>query len=106
MSKRSLIMAMAFSSLFGGIVAVIGFSFIAPKETIVRPITQDANPVSLTNYVFDSADFIVPSGLNFVFAAKNATNSVVHIRTTYSEGMRANNPFNDFFKDYFGERYE
>lgn len=106
MSKRSLIMAMVFSSLFGGIVAIIGFSFIAPKETIIRSAAVDSNPVSLTNYVFDSTDFIVPSGLNFVFAANNATNSVVHIRTTYGEGMRANNPFNDFFKDYFGERYE
>ena len=106
MSKRSLIIAMVFSSLFGGIVAVIGFSFIAPGKRIIHPVADQANPVSLTNYVFDSADFIVPDGLNFVFAAKNATNSVVHIRTTYQDGMRANSPFNDFFKDYFGERYE
>ena len=106
MSKRSLILAMAFSSLFGGIVAIIGFSIVAPRETIIQPTHAQSSPVSLTNYVFDSADFIVPSGLNFVFAAKNATNSVVHIRTTYQNGMRANSPFNDFFKDYFGERYE
>ncbi|MEP1035506.1 Do family serine endopeptidase [Ekhidna sp.] len=106
MNKRSLILAMMFSSLFGGIVAVVGFSIISPKETIIQSTSGEANPVSLTNYVFDSADFIVPDGLNFVFAAKNATNSVVHIRTTYQNGMRANSPFNDFFKDYFGERYE
>ncbi|WP_436517896.1 Do family serine endopeptidase [Ekhidna sp. To15] len=106
MSKRSLILAMMFSSLFGGIVAVIGFSVISPRETIIQPNADQTNPVSLTNYVFDSSDFIVPDGLNFVFAAKNATSSVVHIRTTYRNGMRANSPFNDFFKDYFGERYE
>ncbi|MEQ8905415.1 Do family serine endopeptidase [Ekhidna sp.] len=106
MSKRSLILAMVFSSLFGGIVAVVGFSLIVPQEKIIQQTGAQANPVSLTNYVFDSADFIVPDGLNFVFAAKNATPSVVHIRTTYSDGMRANSPFNDFFKDYFGERYE
>lgn len=106
MSKRSLITAMIFSSLFGGIVAVVGFSVIAPRETYIQQTSDQGNPVSLTNYVFDSADFIVPDGLNFVFAAKNATNSVVHIRTTYQNGMRANSPFNEFFKDYFGERYE
>lgn len=106
MSKRSLILAMVFSSLFGGIVAVVGFSLIVPQERIIQQTGAEANPVSLTNYVFDSADFIVPDGLNFVFAAKNATPSVVHIRTTYIDGMRANSPFNDFFKDYFGERYE
>lgn len=97
---------MVFSSLFGGIVAIVGFSIIAPRETIIQTRPGQTNPVSLTNYVFDSADFIVPDGLNFVFAAKNATSSVVHIRTTYRNGMRSNSPFNDFFKDYFGERYE
>lgn len=30
----------------------------------------------------------------------------MHIRTSYRDGMRANSPFNEFFKDYFGERYE
>lgn len=106
MSKRSLVLAMVFSSLFGGIVAVVGFSLIVPQEKLIQQTGAQTNPVSLTNYVFDSADFIVPDGLNFVFAAKNATPSVVHIRTTYRDGMRANSPFNDFFKDYFGERYE
>ncbi|MEQ9466153.1 MAG: Do family serine endopeptidase [Ekhidna sp.] len=106
MSKRSLMMAMIFSSLFGGIVAVTGYTLIVPKERIVQSTNGNANPVSLTNYVFDSSDFVVPEGLNFVFAAKNATPSVVHIRTTYANGMRANSPFNEFFKDYFGERYE
>lgn len=106
MSKKGFIMAMVFSSLFGGIVAIIGFSIISPNERIIQQTSASANPVSLTNYVFDSADFIVPEGLNFVFAAKNATPSVVHIRTTYTDGMRANTPFNDFFKDYFGDRYE
>lgn len=106
MSKRSLILAMVFSSLFGGIVAVVGYSYLSPKEQIIQQTSASANPVSLTNYVFDSADFVVPEGLNFIFAAKNATPSVVHIRTSYRDGMRANNPFNEFFKDYFGERYE
>lgn len=106
MSKRNLIMAMVFSSVFGGIVAILGYSLFAPQQNIIQPSSQNGNPVALTNYVFDSSDFVVPEGLNFVFAAKNATPSVVHIRTKYEAGMRANNPFNDFFKDYFGDRYE
>lgn len=86
---------------------MLGYSIFAPQQTIIQPTSsQNANPVALTNYVFDSSDFVVPEGLNFVFAAKNATPSVVHIRTRYEAGMRANNPFNDFFKDYFGDRYE
>ncbi|MEO1255729.1 MAG: Do family serine endopeptidase, partial [Bacteroidota bacterium] len=99
-------LAMIFSSVFGGLVAVIGVSFILPEQQIIKKETEKSSPVSLTNYVFDSADFIVPDGLNFVFAAKNATPSVVHIRTSYTNGARANSPFNEFFKDYFGDRYE
>lgn len=106
MSKRNLILAMMFSSLFGGIIAVMGYSLLAPQQQLVLPTSQNRNPVALTNYVFDSADFIVPEGLNFVFAAKNATPSVVHIRTTYAAGTQTSIPFNDFFRDYFGDRYE
>ncbi len=95
-----------FSSLFGGLVAILGYSALAPQQMNIQPASQNNSPVALTNYVFDSSDFVVPEGLNFVFAAKNATPSVVHIRTKYEAGMRANNPFNDFFKDYFGDRYE
>ena len=97
---------MMFSSLFGGLVAILGYSALAPQQMNIQPASQNNSPVALTNYVFDSSDFVVPEGLNFVFAAKNATPSVVHIRTKYEAGMRANNPFNDFFKDYFGDRYE
>ncbi len=84
-----------------------GYTLFVPQQNAIQTTSStNSNPVALTNYVFDSADFIVPEGLNFVFAAKNATPSVVHIRTKYEAGMRANNPFNDFFKDYFGDRYE
>ncbi|MEM9337135.1 MAG: Do family serine endopeptidase [Bacteroidota bacterium] len=104
MNKRSLVFAMIFSSIFGGIVALVGYSFLNPKTTIIQQTSKE-NPFALTNYVFDSSDFIVPEGLNFVFSAKKATPSVVHIRTTYIAGANAQNPFNDFFKDYFGDRY-
>lgn len=106
MSNRNLILAMMFSSIFGGLIAVWGYSSLMPQSQTIQTAAEQGGEVSLTNYVFDSADFVVPEGLNFVFAAKKSTPSVVHIRTTYSEGMRANNPFNDFFKEYFGERYE
>ena len=70
MNKRSLILAMVFSSIFGGVIAIVGFATFYPQKTMVQPTSQPSNEVSLTNYVFDSADFVVPEGLNFVFAAK------------------------------------
>ena len=103
MSKRSLMMAMVFSSVFGGVVALVGYSIIVPKQTIIQQASEP-NPLALTNYVFDSSDFIVPEGLNFVFAAKNATPSVVHIRTRYTSSSGAKSPFNELFREYFGDR--
>ena len=103
MNKRSLFLAMVFSSLFGGMVAVVGYSIMVPPTTIVRQ-AANSNPVALTNYTFDSSSFVVPEGLNFVFAAKKGTASVVHIRTTYSGGNQVQNPFHNFFREYFGEQ--
>lgn len=97
---------MIFSSILGGVIAILGYSLVVPQSPTIQNTSQKDNEVALTNYVFDSADFVVPEGLNFVFAAKNSTRSVVHIKTTYEAGVSAKNPFNDFFKDYFGERYE
>jgi len=96
---------MAFSSILGGLVAIVGYSSLTPRQQIIQPVSVEDKPVALTNYIFDSSDFVVPEGLNFVFAAKNATPSVVHIRTTYEAGVQSRNPFNDFFRDHFGDRY-
>lgn len=105
MNKSSLILSVLFASIFGGVVAIFGYTMLVPQPQSSFSQTSTKSPVALTNYVFDSTDFVVPEGLNFVFAAKNATPSVVHIRTTYASGA-SSNQFNDFFKDYFGERYQ
>jgi serine protease Do len=103
--KSQGILSLIVSSVIGGIVAVLLFVSFGPAVSSGR-FASSENPVSFTNYVFDSSDFVVPAGLNFVFAAKSATPSVVHIRTAYSGGRSAQNPFNDFFKEYFGDRYQ
>ncbi|MFK7952116.1 MAG: Do family serine endopeptidase [Ekhidna sp.] len=105
MNKKSLILTVIFASIFGGVVAIFGYSLIQPQPNIQYNQATNRNPVALTNYVFDSSDFVVPEGLNFVFAAKNATPSVVHIRTLYKEGA-GSTQYNDFFKEYFGDRYQ
>ncbi len=107
MNNRNTILAMIFSSFLGGIIAIGGYAIIMPESnsTIVPVNGEAGNSVSFTNYVFDSADFVVPEGLNFVYAAKSATPAVVHIRTTYSEETAdVNNPLQDFFRDYYGDR--
>ena len=94
---------MVLSSMVGGlIVALVLISF---QKSDSDGNTRIENPAVLTNYVFDSTDFVVPEGLNFVFAAKSATPSVVHIRTAYGNGKEGNSPFNEYFRDFFGDRF-
>jgi Do/DeqQ family serine protease len=97
-------LSMLISSILGGIIAIL--LFVSFGKSNGNQYASDTSAVNFTNYVFDSADFVVPEGLNFVFAAKSATPSVVHIRTIYRGGRTAQTPFNDFFKEYFGDRYQ
>lgn len=105
MIKRNLFFAMVFSSIFGGFVAIIGYNALVPSNQ-AQQVSGESNPISLTNYVFDSTDFVVPEGLNFVFAAKKATPSVVHIKTTYAASAGRTSEFNRLFRDYFGEQFD
>lgn len=108
MKTRNMIFAMVVSSFMGGAIAITGYSWLIPERSIqtIPAAYPSSNPVSFTNYIADTADVVVPAGLNFISAAKVSTRSVVHIRTTYEGGRstQAHNPFDDFFRDYFGER--
>ena len=108
MKTRNLVLAMMFSSVFGGVIAISGYSIFmgGEKGNGAIPTNYSApNPVSFTNYSFDTTDVKITGGLNFVHAAKISTPSVVHIRTAYSGNRSSNvqNPFEDFYRRYFNE---
>ena len=106
MSKRNLWLAMMFSSIMGGVIAIGGYSLIVePEKVETIPATQTNSSASFTNYVFDTTDYVVPEGLNFVYAAKSATPAVVHIRTVFegNSDRAASTPFEEFFREYFDE---
>lgn len=109
MSNRKMFLAMILSSFIGGAIAIGGYTLLAPASPTQGPTpVSNPNPVSFTNYELDTTNFVVPEGLNFVYAAKSATPAVVHIKTTYraSGGATHRNPMEEFFRDYFGERYD
>ncbi|MEM9325609.1 MAG: Do family serine endopeptidase [Bacteroidota bacterium] len=108
MKTRNLILAMVLSSVMGGAIAIVGYSWFAPQpqNPAGTPVNYNPGlPVSFTNYVADTTSIAIAGGLNFVGAAQEATPSVVHIRTTYdgSTASRAESPFEDFFRDYFDQ---
>lgn len=107
MKTRNLVFAMIISSVLGGVIAISGYSiFMGNSGVNATPVNYASpNPVSFTNYSVDTTDIAIHGGLNFVHAAKLSTPSVVHIRTSYSgnRARNAENPFEDFYRRYFGE---
>jgi len=102
--KKSLFVAII-SSIMGGSFAMGGYHFFLEENSNI--ITVDNNDkIKLANYVFDTTDVLVPQGLNFIYTSKIVTPTVVHIRTTY-EGRKysSRSPYEDLFRDFFGERY-
>lgn len=107
MNRKQLMVGLLFASIFGGIVALGGYKlFEQEKPTYIQ--TQPNSSVQFSNYLNDSS-FTIPEGLNFVYAAEIVTPRVVHIKSTMSATARDNqyrSPFDDMFKDFFGEPRE
>ncbi len=101
---KNLILALVFS-IIGGITSVTGYKYFSNESTSLS-LSENKN-VKFANYIYDTTDVVVPEGLNFIYTSKKTTPAVVHIRTTY-EGRNSNtrNPFEDMFRDFFGERYD
>lgn len=97
---------MVFSSVLGGVIAIGGYTLVQPESNQIplQQAAQEGTP-SFTNMVLDTNNFVVPEGLNFVYAANNSKDAVVHIRTVYN-GQRGENAvyFEDLFREYFGEQ--
>ena len=106
MNTKNMIMAMVFSSILGGVIAIGGYTLIQPQpqQPQPQPMSQQGT-ASFTNMVVDTSNFVVPEGLNFVYAANHSKDAVVHIRTVYS-GQRSDQAiyFEDLFRDYFGDQ--
>lgn len=101
-------MTVVLSSFLGGAAALaIYTSFFKPEPVVVNTNNSKNDNISLTsNSKYNTADFVVPDGLNFVMAAKNATPSVVHIKTTYGGNYHSGaTNMQDLFRQYFGESY-
>lgn len=105
MNTRSFIIGLLMSSVLGGLMAV-GFYKLTEKDNPQYLPNPNAQNVQFTNFLADSS-FIVPEGLNFVYAAELATPAVVHIRSSVSAASadQYKNPVDDIFRDFFGDSY-
>ncbi len=107
MSRKQLMVGLLFASMFGGMVALGGYKLFEKDEPSFIQIPQN-NPIQFSNYLDDSS-FIVPEGLNFVYAAELVTPLVVHIKSTITSGSgrsEQRSPFDDYLRDFFGDPRE
>jgi Do/DeqQ family serine protease len=105
MNHKHFIISVFLSSVLGGLVAIVGFQYIMPKREYES--FEHIQNVRFSNYLKDSS-FIVPEGLNFIYAAERVRPAVVHIKTSY-EGASANtkddDDLEDMFKDFHGSPF-
>src|SRR5690554_3794992 len=104
MSKRQFFFGVFLASILGALLALGGFKLFGSEENVQRSNEPISN-VRFTNLLADTS-FIVPEGLNFVYAAEQATPGVVHIKSTIGqpeEGYAGyQNPIEEYFRDFFG----
>ncbi|MGB3464578.1 MAG: Do family serine endopeptidase [Cyclobacteriaceae bacterium] len=101
MGKKQFILGVTFASFFGAVLALVLSYFFGPQEKVYIPSEANGQSVNFTKYDFDSSNYIVPEGLNFIYASKVSTPAVVHVRTKYNNYDRggAVNPLDYFFRD-------
>lgn len=102
MNKRQIYAAMLFSSLLGASIALGGYQLLNGQRDEFSSF-EDRQNVRFSNYV-DTTSVVVPEGLNFVYAAKAATPGVVHIRAKYTSAPASTDQFDQYFRDFFGDR--
>lgn len=102
MNKRQIYVAMLFSSLLGASIALGGYQLLNGQQEEFSSF-EDRQSVRFSNYI-DTTSVVVPEGLNFVYAAKAATPGVVHIRSKYTSAPASNDQFDQYFRDFFGDR--
>jgi len=106
MTRKQLLISFLFASVFGGLVALGGYKLFEKDQPTY--IEAPSRTVKFSSYI-DDTSYVVPEGLNFVYAAEVVTPSVVHIKSTVSANngnSQYRSPFEDWFRDYFGEPRE
>ncbi len=102
MSKKQFIFGLFISSLLSAFLAVGVYTMVQPKPqtSIVLPADQK---VSFTKYVPDTNNFVIPEGLNFIYASQKSTPAVVHIKSMFGSDDRPSSKLEELFRDYLGD---
>lgn len=103
MSNKQFFFGVFLASILGALIALGGFKLFGSEENVQKEIESVSN-IRLASFLADTS-FTVPDGLNFVYAAEQATPGVVHIKSTIGvteEQYSYRNPIEEYFRDFFG----
>ncbi len=104
MSVRQFIFGIILAALLGGGAAVSIMKFLEEDSPAYKTFNQKQN-VQFSNFLTDT-NFVVPEGINFIYAAEKVKAGVVFIRSSYNGNSDKSdnlNPFEELY-DYFGDR--
>jgi serine protease Do len=106
MSTKKLIIVAFLSSILGGVFALAGYkTFFYEKQ--YQSISENQGSFKLSHFMtsMDTAQLIVPEGLNFIYAANKVTPAVVHIKTMYEApvGSSGGGDMDQLFREFFGD---
>ncbi|MFN3405151.1 MAG: Do family serine endopeptidase [Cytophagaceae bacterium] len=107
MSTRKVLFLVVFASVFGGLLSLFGYTYFFQPELKMFRGMEESVPVKLSAYAADT-NYVVPEGLNFIYAAELSRPAVVHIKTFVEVASNKGNypvsPFDDMLKEFFGDR--
>lgn len=96
MSKKQFFLGMLLAAFIGGLVALVGVSFlIQPQNAGTFDEKQQASFVNLLS----GEEFTIPDGINFVASAQTVTPAVVHVNSqiSYTPRQQQRDPIQEFF---------
>lgn len=89
MGKRQFILGMIGSSLFGGLIVLLGLSFLGGDSGSPYSHREPAATTQFNEIKNTAHDYIVPEGINFIKASGSAVPAVVHITNTMEVSGRS-----------------
>lgn len=103
MSKKQFFAGIILASILSALLVLGGYQLFNQEQKPYETFEERQN-VRFSNFLADTS-FIIPDGINFVYAAQQATPGVVHIKSTTTgrsdEGYTNRNPFEEYFRDFF-----
>ncbi|HET8858848.1 trypsin-like peptidase domain-containing protein [Marivirga sp.] len=107
MNKRQFFIGIIFASILSALISVGGYIYLVPGASSADNKSFEeiqSNNARFSSFL-DETKYNVPEGINFIYAAEQVTQGVVHIKAKVERDMpRSHSPFEELFRDYYGDR--